>query len=134
MESQNSLKQDIRIIAVGQLLCIGLMVGIFALTGNFALDVVWGGLMGGALATANFAIMSLAVNKAAEKAQQQDVAGGQKLISLSYTLRMALLFGALVLCALSHVFNLIALALPLAFNRPILMLAQYILKRKGDAQ
>ena len=133
MKSPSSTKQDILIMTLGQFLCIGLMIGIFALTGYFALDVIWGGLMGGALAIANFALMSLAANKAAEKAQQQDVAGGQKLITLSYTLRMALLFGALVLCALTKVFNLIALALPLAFNRPILMIAQYIPKRKGDS-
>ena len=133
MGSHKSIWYDVRIIAGGQLLCVALMVGIFALTGHFAWDVVWGGLMGGVLATANFLIMSLAVNKATEKAQQQDVAGGQKLISLSYTLRMALLFGALVLCALSGVFNILALALPLAFTRPILMIAQYIPKRKGDA-
>ena len=132
MESNISIKNDVLIIAGGQLLCVGAMCGIFAIAGYFALDVIWGGLAGAALAIANFVIMALAVNKASEKAQQQDVTGGQKLLSLSYALRMALLFGVLVLCALSGTFNLIALALPLAFNRPILTVAQLIRKRKGD--
>lgn len=133
MESRNSIWNDVLIIAVGQLIFIGIMVGIFAVTGHFALNVIWGGLMGGVLATANFAIMALAADKAAQKAQNQDVAGGQKLLTLSYTARMALLFGALVLCALSGVFNLIALAIPLVFNRPILTLAEY-LRKKGVKQ
>ena len=132
MESKKFIWSNILLVAVGQVLCVGLMIGIFALAGHFAMDVIWGGLMGGVIAVANFTIMALIADKAAEKAQNQDVAGGQKLISLSYSLRMVLLFGALALCALSGVFNLIALAVPLVFNRPILTVAEIFRKKEGE--
>jgi hypothetical protein len=88
-------------------------------------------LAGGAIAFLNYFFMELIANKAADKAQNQDVAGGQKLIHLSYTGRMIALFAVLVLLAKSGWFHPLALVLPLAFTRPILTLRELIGKRGG---
>lgn len=132
MKAHNHLIwKETGLIAMGQALCVALMAGIFALLGRLDLSVILGGLVGGLAATANFLTMSLFANLAADKAEQQDVAGGQKLIQLSYIGRLIALFAVLALCAKSGYFHVLALVLPLAFNRPILTVAELI-KKKGE--
>jgi hypothetical protein len=107
------------------------MIGIFALAGKFQLSILLGGLVGALIAIANFFIMSFVANLAADKAEAQDVAGGQKMIQLSYMGRMLGMFLVLILYAKSGYFHVLALVLPLAFTRPILTIAE-IFKKKGE--
>lgn len=120
------------IVAAGQILCVAAMVGMFALVGQFKLTVLWGGLAGGFIATANYFLMSLFINKAADKAEAQDVAGGQKLVQLSYMGRMAGMFIALILCAKSGWCHPLALIVPLVFTRPILAVSESLRKKGGN--
>lgn len=131
MESRKFIYKETAVVAIGEILGIALMLLIFALSGHFDLTVLLGGIMGGILAVGNFFLMSYFAVKAADKAQNQDVAGGQKLIHLSYTGRMIGLLVALVLCAKSGWFHVLALAIPLIFPRPALTAAELILKRGG---
>jgi len=131
MRSHSFIWKETGIIALGQSLCVALMTGIFALIGRFDLAVVLGGLTGGLVSTANFFFMSLFANLAADKAEQQDVAGGQKLVQLSYIGRLIAMFVILALCAKSGYFHVLTLVLPLAFTRPILTVAEFI-RKKGE--
>lgn len=133
MESRKLLFRETAVVAAGQALCTAAMIGVFALLGKFDVSVLLGGIVGALIATANFFIMSLFVNLAADKAEAQDVAGGQKLIQLSYMGRMAGLLLVLVLCAKSGIFHVLALAIPLVFTRPVLTVAE-IFKKKGGNQ
>lgn len=128
MDAKN--KQTTAII-LGQLFGAAVLVGIFAILGKLDLSVILGSLVGAAVATANFLIMALFANRAADKAQQQDVAGGQKLVQLSYIGRLIGIFGILALCAKSGYFHPLALVLPLAYNRPVLTLAELFQKKGG---
>lgn len=130
MKSHNYVYRQTVAVALGQMICVGMMVGIFVLLGKFQLSVLWGGLAGALIAIANFFIMSLCADIAADKAEAQDVSGGQKLIQLSYTGRMIGLFLILFLCAKSGFFHLVALVIPLAFTRPVLTVSE-LLKKKG---
>lgn len=130
MESRKYVFQQTAIIGAGQAVCTAAMIGIFALLGKFDLTVLWGGLLGALIATANFFLMSAFATAAADKAEAQDVAGGQKLIQLSYMGRMIGLFLVLFLCAKSGFCNLIALVIPLVFTRPILTISE-LFKKKG---
>lgn len=130
MESRKYVFQQTAIIGAGQAVCTAAMIGIFALLGKFDLTVLWGGLIGALIATANFFLMSAFATAAADKAEAQDVAGGQKLIQLSYMGRMIGLFLVLFLCAKSGFCNLIALVIPLVFTRPILTISE-LFKKKG---
>ena len=130
MKSHNYVYRQTVAVALGQMICVGMMVGIFALLGKFQLSVLWGGLAGALIAIANFFIMSLCADIAADKAEAQDVSCGQKLIQLSYTGRMIGLFLILFLCAKSGFFHLVALVIPLAFTRPVLTVSE-LLKKKG---
>lgn len=133
MNSPNCISKQTTAVAIGQLICVTAMIGVFALVGKFQMTVLYGGLAGGAVAFLNYFVMVLFANKAADKAQAQDVVGGQKLIHLSYTGRLIVLFAVLVLLAKSGWFHPLALVLPLAFTRPILTVRELMGKRGGAA-
>lgn len=128
-ESRKIVWKETAIVAVGEVICTALMVGIFALLGYFDMSVLLGGIVGSAVAVANFLILAIVATLAADKAEQQDVEGGQKLIKASYPVRLLVLAVILIACAKSGVFNVIALVLPLVFVRPVLTLAEFFRKK-----
>lgn len=119
-------------VLIGEVVLSALMVGVFAILGYFDISVVLGAAAGAVIATLNHLILMLGVLAASAKAEKQDVKGGQALVQMSYMGRLVGLFLILVLCAKSGVFNLIALALPLAFTRPILTIAEFFNKKGGN--
>ena len=127
-ESRKLVLKETAIIAAGDAACVVLMYGIYALLGKFSLSVVLGGLVGLVLAVGNFFFMAVAATLAADKAVDQDVEGGKKTIKNSYTLRLLVLAVLLIVCGKSGVFDVIALALPLLFTRPVLTLVQFFRK------
>jgi len=131
MDSRKELLRQTLTVAVGVALCAAAMVGVFALLGYFDMTVVWGAAAGSLIAIANFFVMGMTTTLAAEKAVNQDVKGGQAMISLSYMGRMALMLVALIVCGKSGLFNVIALAIPLVFVRPVLTVAEFF-QKKGD--
>lgn len=128
MDSRKIVFRETAIVLVGELVCSAVMVGIFALLGRFDLSVVLGALLGLTLATLNFFFMAIMASLAADKAQQQDVAGGQKLLRASYPVRLLVLAVVLFACAQSGFFNLFALVLPLVFVQPTLTVAEFFRK------
>ena len=132
MESRKFVFQQTGLVAAGQVVCTAVMIAVFALIGKYHTSVLLGGIVGALISTANFFFMSLFANLAADKAEAQDIAGGQKLIQLSYMGRMAGLFLVLFLCAKSGVFHLLALVIPLVFTRPILTVSELFNKKGGN--
>ena len=128
MESRKLVLNQTLPVVVGEILCVAAMYGIYALLGHFDLRVLWGGIFGAALAIGNFFFMAVGVSLAADKAQQQDVAGGKKLLQLSQLLRYLVLAVCLFAGAKSGLFNLISLLLPLVFVRPILTFSEFFRK------
>ena len=129
MDSRKFILKKTAIIALGQLLCVAVMIGVFALLGHYDRSVLLGGIFGGIIAIGNFFAMAVCADLAADKAEQGNVQGGQALLRASYIGRLvvaAILLFALVKSGLCHVF---AAVLPLIFNRPILTLSEFF--RKG---
>ena len=114
---------------MGEVVCVALMLGVYALLHKLNLSVILGGLVGTVLAVGNFFFMAVIATLAADKAQAQDVEGGQKLMKSSYPIRILLLAGLLVVCAWSGYFDILALALPLLFVRPIIMVCEFFGKK-----
>ena len=131
-EHKNIFSQILWVFA-GILLCSMLMVGVFALLGYYDRSVLLGALAGSIIATVNHAVLVFGVMLASQKAENQDVKGGQMIITMSYTGRLAGLFLVLVLCAKSGLFNLLALVIPLVFTRPVLTVTDHINHKKGGA-
>ena len=130
MDSRKFVVRKTLLILLGQAVCVGIMLGIFALLNRFDRSVLLGGIFGGLIATGNFFFMAVAAMVAADKAENQNVKGGQATIQASYFGRlvvMALILFAMVKSGLCDVF---AVVLPLAFTRPILTLTEFF--RKED--
>ena len=128
MDPRKIVFQETAIVAVGEVICTAAMIGIFALMGYINTGVVLGAIVGMVLAIGNFLFMAIGASLAADKAQAQDVKGGQSLLQMSMLLRYAVLFIVLFACGRSGMFNLIALVLPLVFVRPTLTIAEFFRK------
>ena len=88
MEDRKFILKETATIAVGVSVCVAVMIGIFALLGYFDWKVLVGGIIGGVLAVANFFAMAISASLAADKAENQDVKGGQALLQMSYMGRL----------------------------------------------
>jgi hypothetical protein len=116
-------------IALGEAICVAAMCAVYCLLHKFNLSVLLGGLVGLLVATGNFFALAVAATLAADRAEAQDVEGGQKLMRSSYPLRLLAMAVILFLCAKSGVFDVIALVLPLLFVRPILTILEFFRKK-----
>ena len=128
MDSRKFVLTETAIIFAGELICSAAMVGIFALLGKYDSTVLIGAVVGALAATLNFFFMALIASMAADKAQKQDVKGGQALVQSSYFLRTILLFVVLFAFAKSGLCNVIAMVVPLVFVRPVLTIVEFFRK------
>ena len=132
MDSRKFILQKTVLIALGQALCVAVMIGVFALLGYFDRSVLLGGIFGGVIAIGNFFVMAVCADLAADRAEKGNAKAGQSLLQLSYMGRLAviaILLFALIKSGLCHV---MAAVLPLIFNRPILTLSEFF--RKGEVK
>ena len=128
MDVRKFILKHTAILAIALLVCVGATVGIYALLGALDWTVPVGGLIGLMLAVGNFFFMALSANSAGDKAEKQDVKGGQATIKSSFMLRMVIIFILLVVFAKTGVADPIAMVIPLALVRPILMVAEFFSK------
>jgi len=128
-ESRKIVLKETALIALGELICVAIMCGVYALLGRFSTAVLLGGLVGLAVAAGNFFFLAVVATLAADKAQAGDPEGGKKMMKSSYPIRLLVMAVVLVLCARSGAFDVIALVLPLVFVRPILTLAEFFRKK-----
>ena len=131
MNSRKIALHETGIIAIGVLIGTVIMVGIFALLGKFSSAVLLGGIIGAILSIANFFGSAIISTLAADRAEQQDIEGGKKLIKSSYPIRLLVLAALLIVFAKSGLCDVIALVLPLAFVRPTITISEFF-RKKGD--
>ena len=131
MDSRKIVFKETAIVAVGMVICTAVMLGVFALLGKFNLSVILGGIFGCLLMILNFFFMAMGTSIAADKAEKQDVKGGKSILQTSRLLRYILLFVILFALAKSEICNIFALAIPLLFLRPVLMVGEFF-RKKGD--
>lgn len=131
MESRKIVLKETGIVAVGQVLCVGAMVGVYALLGRFGSKVLLGGAVGAVLAIANFFFMAVGATLAADKAEAQDVKGGKQLLQVSQLVRYAVLFVVLFAFVKSGLCDAVATVLPIVFVRPILSVGEFF-RKSGD--
>ncbi len=129
MDSRKLVFKETAIILCGEILCVGVMFAIYALLGYFDTSVLLGGIAGAVVAAANFFFMAMMTQLAADRAENQDVEGGKKLLKASYPIRLLVLALVLIDCGKSGFFDILALVLPLVFVRPILMVAEFFRKK-----
>lgn len=119
LESRKVVLKQSALFFVGELMGAAVMFGVYALLQRLNFSVVLGGTLGVIIAALNFFFMALYATIAADKAINQDVAGGQRVMRISQLVRYILMFGALVVIGVSKKCDLIATVIPLLLFRPI---------------
>ena len=128
-DARKLVLKETALIAAGELVCVALMWGVYALLGKWSVSVLLGGLAGWLVATGNYFALAVAATLASDKAEAGDVETGQKLMRSSYPIRLLVMAAVLILCAKSGYFDVLALVLPLAFVRPVLTAAEFFRKK-----
>jgi len=128
MDSRKIAIHETLVILIGEVLCTGVMFGVFALLGRFDRTVLIGGTVGALLTTANFFFMAVSTMIAADKATEQNAGGGKATVKISYLVRMVVLAVLLFAFAKSGLCHVVALVLPLVFVRPTILIAEFFRK------
>lgn len=128
-ESRKLVLKETALLLLGEAVVAGLMYIVYAMLGYFTVKVLLGGIVGVLVTVANFFFMALVATLAADKAEKQDVAGGQKLVKGAYPIRLLLMALILFACAKSGWFDLIAMVLPLLLERVVIMVLEFFRKR-----
>ena len=129
-ESRKLVLRETASIAIGEVVVVALMCGVYAILGKLNPAVLLGGLVGMLVAAGNFFALAVVATLAADKAEAGDPVSGQKLMRSSYPIRLLVMAGVLFLCAKSGICDVIAMVLPLLFVRPILTIVEFF-KKKG---
>lgn len=148
MQDKQRYIKDILYLALGEVVAAAAVVAIYVLLGAFSYKAVTGALLGAAVATLNYLILTLSVNRAvdrfmalrgesemddeeAEKFASEHVGEIQNAQKLSYIVRTVTVLGTLVLAFLSKQFDVIATVVPLLLFQPILIVTQKIASKEG---
>ncbi len=130
MDSRRIVFQETAIVAVGEVLCSAIMIGVFAALGYFQMNVLWSAIAGCGIMTVNYFFMAMIASLAADRAEKGDTQQAKKMIQLSSISRLVLM-GLALFVGIKLGANVIALVLPLLFVRPTLLVAEFF-RKKGD--
>lgn len=128
MKLQSASKKEIRRIALGTLVCDGIMIaGLFLLSqfgiGTFEIGrILLGALCGSIIAVANFTILCLTVQSAVEIENKRKM---KQRFQLSYNLRMVLQAGWVVASFLIPQIHFVAGAAPILFPNVVIFYLQF---------
>lgn len=131
MDSRKVVLSETLPVAIGEVICVGLMLGVFALLDRWNQSVWLGGIAGGVIAVANFFFMAVTTSLAADRAAAGNVKGGQGLLTASFLLRYVALFALLFAAVKSGYCDVFATVIPLVFVRPVLTIGEFF-RKKGD--
>lgn len=131
MNTRKFVLRETGLLAIGQSLCAGVTVGIYALISKYNTAVLLGAVIGLLLAVGNFFLMAVAAEAAADKAMNGDVKGGKAIVNTSRNMRLIGLFGIILVLAKTGVCNAIALVIPLLLTRPVLLVVEFF-RKAGD--
>lgn len=129
MKLQPAVKKETAHIAVGTALGVAAMLLVFALLGRFDAGTAVSGLLGGALAVANFLLLGVTVQRVANQA---DEGRGRKMMQFSYNMRMLLMVVWLILALAVPFFNWVAAMIPLLMPRLTIAVMQLTGRYKKD--
>ena len=131
MDVRKFVLKETRIIAIGVCIGVAAMWGMYALLGYFDRTVLIGGIVGAILAVLNFFAMALSANMAADRALNQDVKGGKKMMQSFMMTRMLAIFVVLVVLAKSGLCNPLSMVVPFVMVRPTITVAEFF-RKAGD--
>ena len=132
MDSRQIVLKETGMIAIGELVCVAVMLGVFALLNRLDSSVWLGAAAGTVLAVGNFFFMAVTTGMAVDRAKEDDAKTGKRLVQTSQTVRLLVLAVLLFALGKSGLCNVLSLLLPLAFVRPAMMVMEFF-RKKDDA-
>lgn len=123
MRVQEATRRETGHIALGTLAFSAVMHLVFLALGRWSLGVLWGNLMGGGWAVLNFFLLGLAVQSVAG---EKDEKRGKLKLQGSYSLRMLLTLGVIVLAIKLPFVAWPAAVIPLLFPRLTILAMQML--------
>jgi cobalamin synthase len=132
MDSRQIVLKETGRIAIGELVCVAVMLGVFALLNRLDSSVWLGAAAGTVLAVGNFFFMAVTTGMAVDRAKEDDAKTGKRLVQTSQTVRLLVLAVLLFALGKSGLCNVLSLLLPLAFVRPAMMVMEFF-RKKDDA-
>ena len=149
MESKSAATKQILLLALGEIIVSMLICLVYFLVGYFEFQVVWGALLGSGVTIANFALLTISVNRAvdkylelrgsremddeeAEKFANEHAMAVQNAATRSFIIRTVSMLATLVAAfLLTSWFSPLATAIPLLMFRPLLYVLELI-RKKGE--
>ena len=128
---KRQMQRELRLYALMQLVCLGLMLGVYALLHRLTGKVILGGAVGAGLAILNYCLTAVGVLRAADQAERGDVARAKRTITTSMLLRYLLMLGVLVLCAKLKWCDVVAMLIPLLLSRLLIFAGEYFRRKEG---
>lgn len=121
--------RQVALVALVELIWVALMLGVYALLGRFTSLVLRGALLGGGLAILNFLLLSMAVSRAADQAEQTgEVARATMSIRASAVFRLLGIGVILILVLRAKLCDPLAAVLPLVFLQLSINLVGFLRK------
>ena len=131
MDVRKFVLKETRIITIGECIGVAAMWGIYALLGHFDGTVLLGGIVGAVISVLNFFFMAISADMAADRAMNQDVKGGKKMMQSFMMTRMLVIFVILIAFAKSGLCNPLAMVIPFVMVRPTITVAEFF-RKAGD--
>ena len=127
MNHKNPVLQESLRVTISTFVMLCIMYGVFAITGNFSIKVLYSGFTGWFLNVANFFFMCVAIVNHTDETENSAQQAAMRIRS-SYMIRSLALLVILFLLLKSGYFDTIATLVPLLFIRPAIMLDNFYSK------
>lgn len=131
MNDKRQTYRELLLFALGELICLGLLYGVFALLHRLNGKVLLGGALGAFTAILNYFLMAVGVYAAAAKAEAGDPVRARRVISLSMAGRFLLMIAILIVGAKSGYCDVIAMVIPLALFRVLIFVGEFFRRKDG---
>lgn len=126
MQKHRDILHQVTRLTIAMIICVGIMLGIYALLGIFTRSVLVGAVVGLILSIGNFVSLSITVSNALDRAaRDNDPQRAQLSIQASSVIRLLVLAAIYILLFRAKLCDPIAALLPLLLAQGVLKLVEF---------
>lgn len=126
MQKHRDILHQVTRLTIAMIICVGIMLGIYALLGIFTRQVLVGAVVGLLLSIGNFVSLSITVSNALDRAaRDNDPQRAQLSIQASSVIRLLVLAAIYILLFRAKLCDPIAALLPLLLAQGVLKLVEF---------
>ena len=126
MQKHRDILHQVTRLTIAMIICVGIMLGIYALLGIFTRSVLVGAVVGLLLSIGNFVSLSITVSNALNRAaRDNDPQRAQLSIQTSSVIRLLVLAAIYILLFRAKLCDPIAALLPLLLAQGVLKLVEF---------